>query len=98
MSPTGRAAGDQASSSSEGSVDWYDHVRRVHLRDCIATVRGLLRRCEEAVAEAADALSPRICCDVPGCSVYFSNAIDLACHLIGHLRCVREGERDRILV
>lgn len=86
LGPSGGAGADHQPSPGSESVDWYDHVRRAHLQDCIATVRGLLKRCEEAVAEAADALSPRICCDVPGCAVYFSNAIDLACHLIGHLR------------
>ncbi|KAG1660536.1 hypothetical protein FOA52_003887 [Chlamydomonas sp. UWO 241] len=57
-----------------------------HMGDAIATVALLLGRCEAAAAAAADAIAPRVSCDMPGCGIHFSSAIDLAAHLLLHLR------------
>lgn len=67
---TDAGAGVVASARSPGSVDWWGHMRS-HLPDLIATVGNVLQRCEEAAGSAADALSPRVACDVPGCAVHF---------------------------
>ncbi len=70
-SPRGEA-GVGSSSPAAQPHDWWDHIGRVHLRDCVATVGGIIGRSGEAAGAAADALSPRVLCDVPGCSVHFS--------------------------
>ncbi|GAX83130.1 hypothetical protein CEUSTIGMA_g10556.t1 [Chlamydomonas eustigma] len=85
LAPSSNVAGVAENIALEGQVDWWDHLH-LHLRDCVATVGDILTRCNEAAEAADDALSPRVFCDVSGCTVYFQNAIDLACHMFNHLK------------
>ena len=64
------AADAMAPAGGPGSVDWWGHMRS-HLPDLVATVGSVLQRSEDAAGSAADALSPKVTCDVPGCTIYF---------------------------
>lgn len=89
----GREAGTGAAGDANADItapapacNWHQHLREAHLRDCIATVRSVVGRCEEAAGAAADAPSPRICCDVIGCAAHFQQPIELFSHLMCHIR------------
>lgn len=74
-------------------VDWWSHVRSIHLQDTLASVKSVLSRCQQ---QSLDQTSPskghesstpvKISCCLPDCSCSYTSVIDLTSHLISHLR------------